>query len=139
MSGKAPSEMSALQPYRGKPAVRNDRGDRGNVGIIEARSAPRSYPTIGLCGRLRRGLSIFRRTNGLINRTAMSAYSEAHSIASARASNRRPIGEPRDYSMPSGSSVKDEACSGIGTQKLGRHPGSGDLPEWLSRTVHGDH
>src|SRR6516165_3584295 len=48
MFGKAPSEMSALQPYRGKPAVRNDRGDRGNVGIIEARSAPRSYPTIGL-------------------------------------------------------------------------------------------
>src|SRR5258706_6352035 len=47
MSGKAPSEMSALQPYRGKPAVRNDRGDRGNVGIIEARSAPRSYPTAG--------------------------------------------------------------------------------------------
>src|SRR5262245_63370535 len=27
------------------PAVRNDREDRGNVGIIEARSAPRSYPT----------------------------------------------------------------------------------------------
>jgi hypothetical protein len=26
MSGKARSEMSALQPYRGKPAVRNDRG-----------------------------------------------------------------------------------------------------------------
>ena|SRR5438874_10030036 len=48
MFGKAPSEMSALQPYRGKPAVRNDRGDRGNVGIIEARSAPRSYPTLGL-------------------------------------------------------------------------------------------
>jgi hypothetical protein len=47
MTGKAPSEMSALQPYRGKPAVRNDRGDRGNVGIIEARSAPRSYPTAG--------------------------------------------------------------------------------------------
>src|SRR5262245_34728307 len=47
MCGKAPSEMSALQPYRGKPAVRNDRGDRGNVGIIEARSAPRSYPTAG--------------------------------------------------------------------------------------------
>src|ERR1700746_2680947 len=43
MSGKAPSEMSPFQPYRGNPAVRNDRGDRGNVGIIEARSAPRSY------------------------------------------------------------------------------------------------
>src|SRR5882724_9333992 len=48
MPGKALSEMSALQPYRGKPAVRNDRGeDRGNVDIIEARSAPRSYPTFG--------------------------------------------------------------------------------------------
>ena len=28
--------MPALQPYRGKPAVRNDRGDRGNVGIIRS-------------------------------------------------------------------------------------------------------
>jgi hypothetical protein len=26
----------AFQPYRGKPAVRNDRGDRGNVGIIRS-------------------------------------------------------------------------------------------------------
>jgi hypothetical protein len=25
-----------LQPYRGKPAVRNERGDRGNVGIIRS-------------------------------------------------------------------------------------------------------
>ena len=56
MSGKAPSEMSALQPYRGKPAVRNDRGDRGNVGIIEARSAPRSYPTQGRDGEGHHGL-----------------------------------------------------------------------------------
>jgi PAS domain-containing protein len=43
-AGKAPPEIPALQPYRGKPAVRNDRGDRGNVGI-KARHAPRSYPT----------------------------------------------------------------------------------------------
>ena len=28
--------MPTLQPYRGKPAVRNDRGDRGNVGIIRS-------------------------------------------------------------------------------------------------------
>src|SRR5215467_9838173 len=33
---KAPSEKPAFQPYRGKPAVRNDRGDRGNVGIIRS-------------------------------------------------------------------------------------------------------
>src|SRR6267378_6259113 len=35
-SGKAPSEMPAFQPYRGKPAVRNDRGDGGNVDIIRS-------------------------------------------------------------------------------------------------------
>src|ERR1700688_2842594 len=28
--------MPAFQPYRGKPAVRNDREDRGNVGIIRS-------------------------------------------------------------------------------------------------------
>ena len=33
-NGKALSEMPAFQPYWGKPAVRNDRGDGGNVGII---------------------------------------------------------------------------------------------------------
>ena len=35
-SGKALSEMPAIQPYWGKPAVRNDRGDSGNVGIIRS-------------------------------------------------------------------------------------------------------
>jgi hypothetical protein len=34
--GKVPSEMPASQPYWGKPAVRNDRGDGGNVGIIRS-------------------------------------------------------------------------------------------------------
>jgi hypothetical protein len=42
---KAPLEMPALKPYWGKPAVRNFRGDEGNVGIIEARLAPSSHPT----------------------------------------------------------------------------------------------
>jgi hypothetical protein len=36
MFGKVPPYRPALQPYRGKPAVRNDRGDRGNVGIIRS-------------------------------------------------------------------------------------------------------
>jgi len=45
MRGKVLPYMPAFQPYRGKPAVRNDREGRGNVGIIEARSAPRLYPT----------------------------------------------------------------------------------------------
>src|SRR5262249_39472735 len=34
--GKAPSERPSFQPYWGKLAVRNDRGDRGNVGIIRS-------------------------------------------------------------------------------------------------------
>src|SRR5262245_22634261 len=34
--GQAPLGKPALQPYWGKPAVRNDRGDRGNVGIIRS-------------------------------------------------------------------------------------------------------
>ena len=33
---KAPLRQSAFQPYWGKLAVRNDRGDRGNVGIIRS-------------------------------------------------------------------------------------------------------
>src|SRR5207344_1898230 len=33
---KAPLGQSAFQPYWGKLAVRNDRGDRGDVGIIRS-------------------------------------------------------------------------------------------------------
>src|SRR3974390_1392019 len=33
---KAPLGKPAFQPYWGKLAVRNDRGDRGNVGIIRS-------------------------------------------------------------------------------------------------------
>jgi hypothetical protein len=35
-SGKALSDMPALEPYRGKPALRNLRGEDGNVGIIRS-------------------------------------------------------------------------------------------------------
>ena len=34
--GQAPSERPALKPYWGKPAVRNFRGDDGDVGIIRS-------------------------------------------------------------------------------------------------------
>ena len=34
--GQAPSDKPAFQPYWGKPAVRNERGDGGNVGIIRS-------------------------------------------------------------------------------------------------------
>jgi hypothetical protein len=36
LAGKAASEIPALKPYRGKPAVRNFRGGNGNVGIIRS-------------------------------------------------------------------------------------------------------
>jgi len=35
-AGKVSSDTPAFQPYWGKPAVRNDREDRGNVGIIRS-------------------------------------------------------------------------------------------------------
>jgi hypothetical protein len=36
LRGKAPADTPALKPYWGKPAVRNFRGDDGNVGIIRS-------------------------------------------------------------------------------------------------------
>ena len=33
---QVPSDMHIFQPYWGKPAVRNDRGDGGDVGIIRS-------------------------------------------------------------------------------------------------------
>ena len=36
LAGKASSDIPALKPYRGKPAVRNFRGGKGNVGIIRS-------------------------------------------------------------------------------------------------------
>ena len=48
--------MPAFQPYRGKPAVRNVRGDRGNVGII--RSPVRASILPDLIDLKARGLSI---------------------------------------------------------------------------------
>jgi hypothetical protein len=36
MVGKASSDIPALKPYWGKPAVRNFRGGDGNVGIIRS-------------------------------------------------------------------------------------------------------
>ena len=50
--GKVPPYKPAFQPYRGKPAVRNDREGRGNVGIIRspirASTLPDFHETIHL-------------------------------------------------------------------------------------------
>src|SRR5258705_316686 len=54
MLGRAPPEMPAFQPYRGKPAVRNDRGDRGNVGIMRSPVRASILPDRGAGNCLRR-------------------------------------------------------------------------------------
>ena len=52
--GKVPPDMPAFQPYWGKPAVRNDREDRGNVGIIRSPiRAQRADRHSLACGRCR--------------------------------------------------------------------------------------
>ena len=45
--GKVLSYMPAFQPYRGKPAVRNDREGRGNVGIIRSPIRASTLPDCG--------------------------------------------------------------------------------------------
>ena len=63
-SRKAPLGKPTFQPYWGKPAVRNDREDRGNVGIIRsplrASILPDSAPGWG-----RKCMASTRRTTSL--------------------------------------------------------------------------
>jgi hypothetical protein len=47
MRGKVLSYMPAFQPYRGKPAVRNDREGRGNIGIIRSPICASTLPDCG--------------------------------------------------------------------------------------------
>ena len=47
MLGKVLSYMPAFQPYRGKPAVRNDREGRGNIGIIRSPNRASTLPDCG--------------------------------------------------------------------------------------------
>src|SRR6266700_6525931 len=111
MSGKAPSEMSALQPYRGKPAVRNDRGDRGNVGIIEARSAPRSYPT----GRTCANSGHYKALCACVDRTFVNPNSSRRRPEKIRRSAsgdvRRNLKNLIDFAYPSLSSIAVKKCS----------------------------
>src|SRR5438270_83791 len=48
--------MPAFQPYRGKPAVRNDREGRGNVGIIRSPVRASTLPDCG--GRAMKSASL---------------------------------------------------------------------------------
>src|SRR5271157_4875758 len=59
--GKAPPDKPAFQPYWGKPAVRNDRGDRGDVGIIRSPVRASILPDRRLLLPLRRRLAALDR------------------------------------------------------------------------------
>ena len=50
--GKAPPDRLALKPYWGKPAVRNFRGDDGDVGIIRSPVRAIALPDRGLFNAL---------------------------------------------------------------------------------------
>jgi hypothetical protein len=52
IAGKAASEIPALKPYRGKPAVRNFRGGNGNVGIIRSPVRAIALPDNGDIGQV---------------------------------------------------------------------------------------
>ena len=54
--GKVLSYMPAFQPYRGNPAVRNDREGRGNVGIIRSPIRASTLPDGG--GRVMKRTSL---------------------------------------------------------------------------------
>ena len=64
---KALPEMSALKPYRGKPAVRNFRGDDGDVGIIRSPVRaivlpdPRLPAVAEVAGRVGKSIDVRRR------------------------------------------------------------------------------
>src|SRR6266487_2675624 len=53
--------MPAFQPYRGKPAVRNDREGRGNVGIIRSPVRASTLPDCGGRAMKRTSLPLHRR------------------------------------------------------------------------------
>ena len=61
MRGKVLPYMPAFQPYRGKPAVRNDREGRGNVGIIRSPVRASTLPDCGGRAMKRASLPLRRR------------------------------------------------------------------------------
>ena len=70
-AGKVASELPALKPYRGKPAVRNFRGGNGNVGIIRSPVRAIALPDrervrTDLCGGGQQWSSLPRHWNGAI-------------------------------------------------------------------------
>jgi hypothetical protein len=82
-SGKALSDRPALEPYRGKPAVRNLRGIEETSASFEAWSAPRSHPTIYVA--MTRAAEILAFTRSTLNGFASRIQKLLdHDVARAR-------------------------------------------------------
>jgi hypothetical protein len=77
--GKALSDIPALKPYRGKPAVRNFRGGDGNVGII--RSPVRAIALPDNRHEAEDESSLRERSSDLLGLESCAGYREVHSEA----------------------------------------------------------
>src|SRR5262249_45691391 len=89
MRGKVLPYMPAFQPYRGKPAVRNDREGRGNVGIIRSPVRASTLPDCG--GRPVMGVP-----------TATDASSSPFSAVRRQSGRERRVGRSRALGLGQG-------------------------------------
>jgi hypothetical protein len=80
--GKAPSDRPALKPYWGKPAVRNFRGDDGNVGIMRSPVRAIVLPGKSPCPDLARGRG--GKPPGLLYNAVLAPRRESHLPGSRR-------------------------------------------------------
>src|ERR1700730_4875280 len=94
-SRKAPLGKPTFQPYWGKPAVRNDRGDRGNVGIIRSPIRASILPEANDGREIEsNGSGCIVTVNASRATVALTTFqdrSQAPRVASSRIRNRRPL------------------------------------------------
>jgi hypothetical protein len=94
--------MPSFQPYWGKPAVRNDRGDRGDVGIIRSPVRASILPDCGLLGRIEEGREWLGRLLQLTADATIDRFNVetstflAPEIRAAMAQGLRKIGLPEE-------------------------------------------
>jgi hypothetical protein len=116
---KAPLGQSAFQPYWGKLAVRNDRGDRGNVGII--RSPIRAsilpdqlrHPTAWACAE--KLLTLGLRASGADQKCSDSSSSRSLTLRSAP-SPKPPVDELK---LPYKAKIRGERLDFVVAQAAG--------------------
>src|SRR5260370_12285949 len=103
-AGKAASEIPALKPYRGKPAVRNFRGGNGNVGIIRSPVRAIALPDNGITGQWqhagRKSRSIPRYYSLQLAFAALALRSTRNRIAGGAGDEVKPACVTRAVAYP---------------------------------------